>query len=258
MIQKKDFLLHKMIQEYIKCQEPIGSESLRISLGVKISSATIRNYFKILGDEGVIMQTHISSGRIPTPMALRNFWRENLNPSELNPRIDSQKIAQTCMDFQVTCAVRPIVCQKLLEVIELDDKALVLVFEHDRVALPMVSNMARFSQELIGLEIDDIKKIARDVCARSLLSALENLDSAPRIHFFGVEFLSDLLAEQSSVALDILQGGMFDELENSISFPNQSDYIIIAHNASFQNNPSKMICVGRLERDYEGFYQKIA
>ena len=258
MIQKKDFLLQKMIQEYIRCQEPIGSESLRISLGVKISSATIRNYFKILGDEGVIMQTHISSGRIPTPMALRNFWRDALNPSELNPSIDSKKLAQNCIDFKVTCAVRPIISQKLLEVIELEDKAIVLVFERDRVALPMVSNMARFSQELIGLEISDIKKIAKEVCARSLLNALENLDSTPRIHFFGVEFLSDLLAEQSSVALNILQGGIFDELENSISFPNKSDYIMIAHNASFQDNPSKMLCVGRLERDYEGFYQKIA
>ena len=48
-MHKKDFLLHQMIKQYVKCQEPIGSESLKVCLQGKISSATIRNYFKILG-----------------------------------------------------------------------------------------------------------------------------------------------------------------------------------------------------------------
>ena len=82
-MQKKYFLLNQMIKQYVKCQEPIGSESLKISLEGKISSATIRNSFKILGQEGVIVQTHISSGRIPTDLALRNYWRELLSPANL-------------------------------------------------------------------------------------------------------------------------------------------------------------------------------
>lgn len=259
MIQKKDFLLNQMIKEYIRCQEPIGSESLKVSLGVKISSATIRNYFKILGEEGVIMQTHISSGRIPTPMALRNFWRSTLNPVQLCPVIiDSDKIAKNCEKFEVTCVIKPIITQKLIEVIEVEQKAIVLVFEHDRIAIPFIPNMAHFCQELVGLHVDDIRKIAKDVCAKHLAEALCSLKSAPKIHFFGLQFLDELLAHQPEVVLAILQGDIFSQTKNNIFFPNNGNYIVIAHNAIFKDNESEMLCIGKLQKDYEMFYQHIA
>ena len=68
-----------MIAIYIRDGVPIGSESLKLSIDMKISSATIRNYFKVLVNEGVLAQPHISSGKIPTNSTLKSYWKKNID-----------------------------------------------------------------------------------------------------------------------------------------------------------------------------------
>ena len=260
-MQKKDFLLNVMINEYIRigCL-PIGSESLKeqLSPNMKISSATIRNYFKILCDEGLIIQTHLSSGRIPTAVALRNFWQENLNPNELNPSLDSVNLDYLCNEFGLTCVLKEIKFdQKLKKVIKLENLAIILMFENESLGLNFQASLARFCEELVGLKISEILKIANEVRAINLKNALENINKS-RVYFFGVEFLADLLKESPSFALNLIQGEVFYGLNNGFSFPENSEYMTISHNATFKNKPSKMLCVGKLQRDYARFYSKIA
>ena len=259
-MQKKEFLLNEMIKHYIKCQEPIGSETLKVALGVNISSATIRNYFKILGQEGVIVQTHISSGRVPTAYALKNYWRNVLSPKDLNPTLDSAKLESSCKFFALSCVIKPHFSQKLTKVIELEEAdTLLLCFSKDRVAIPLVANMSRFCKELLGMSIDDIIKIAKEVCATSLYSALCNLQSTPK--FFGLEFLGELFSTQPQTALEILSGEMFSKLENTMFFPDKSEYMVLAHSATYTKNgedrEAKMLCVGKITQDYEGFYEAL-
>lgn len=263
-MQKKEFLLNEMIRQYIKYQEPIGSETLKVSLGVNISSATIRNYFKILGQEGVIVQTHISSGRVPTICALKDYWRKKLSPKDLHPTLDSSKLESSCKIFALSCVIKPNVAQnfsqRLLQVIELDEaQTLVLCFSKDRVAIPLVANMSRFCKELQGMELEDIIKIAKEVCATSLYNALCSLQSAPK--FFGLEYLGELVSSQPQIALEILNGEMFSRLENAVFFPEKSEYMVLAHNATYLKNgedsEAKMLCIGKLTKDYEGFYEAL-
>ncbi|MEN8717915.1 MAG: heat-shock protein, partial [Sulfurovum sp.] len=79
MIDKKEFLLHSIIKAYIKNLEPIGSSQLKSMYDISYSPATIRGYFKKLGDEGYLAQEHISSGRTPTIDALKEYWDKRLN-----------------------------------------------------------------------------------------------------------------------------------------------------------------------------------
>ena len=76
---KKDFLLQSIIQAYIKIDEPIGSTVLKDMYNITYSPATIRGYFKKLGDEGYLAQEHISSGRTPTNDALKEYWLNKLD-----------------------------------------------------------------------------------------------------------------------------------------------------------------------------------
>ena len=71
MIDKKEFLLQSIIKAYIEHLEPIGSKELKSMYDLDYSTATIRGYFKKLGDEGFLAQEHISSGRTPTNEALK-------------------------------------------------------------------------------------------------------------------------------------------------------------------------------------------
>lgn len=263
-MRKKDFLLHQMIKQYVKCQEPIGSESLKSclkgSVEGRISSATIRNYFKILGQEGVLIQTHISSGRVPTRLALRNYWREVLQPESLEPSIDSARLHAVCEEFGLTCALRPSGSQKLLRVLEVDtndDGALVLVFERDCVAIPFVANMARFCHELVGVQIHDLQKIARDVCAQSLSQALKALQSVEKTKFFGLGALGGVFENAPERALEFVQGEMFGQ-ECALHFPESSDYLILSHRAILHGERVQMLTLGRLNQDYEGFYEALA
>jgi len=79
MINKKEFLLQSIIQAYIKELEPIGSSALKNMYGITYSPASIRGYFKKLGDEGYLAQEHASSGRTPTTEALKEYWANRLN-----------------------------------------------------------------------------------------------------------------------------------------------------------------------------------
>ena len=79
MIDKKEFLLQSIIKAYIEHLEPIGSSQLKSMYDITYSPATIRGYFKKLGDEGYLAQEHISSGRTPTIEALKEFWIRRLN-----------------------------------------------------------------------------------------------------------------------------------------------------------------------------------
>ena len=79
MIDKKEFLLQSIIKAYIEHLEPIGSTQLKSMYDITYSPATIRGYFKKLGEEGYLAQEHISSGRTPTTEALKQYWKSKLN-----------------------------------------------------------------------------------------------------------------------------------------------------------------------------------
>lgn len=59
------------IEEYIRTAEPISSQLLAKDHGLDVSSATIRNWFASLEEDGYLMQPHTSAGRVPTEMGYR-------------------------------------------------------------------------------------------------------------------------------------------------------------------------------------------
>lgn len=66
-------VLLALVEHYIETGKPVGSLSLKESGQGDLSSATIRNYFAHLEEEGYLTQTHTSSGRIPTSLAFRTY-----------------------------------------------------------------------------------------------------------------------------------------------------------------------------------------
>ncbi len=76
---KRDIILEEIIKAYLEENLPIGSSLLNERMGMQIPASTIRVYFKKLSDEGVLTQLHVSSGRIPTNDALKEYWSEHLD-----------------------------------------------------------------------------------------------------------------------------------------------------------------------------------
>lgn len=77
-------VLFGLINYYLKTGKPVGSNTLKETGFDTLSSATIRNYFAQLEQEGFLTQQHSSGGRIPTHAAYRLYAKENADV-EINP-----------------------------------------------------------------------------------------------------------------------------------------------------------------------------
>ena len=70
---RNSHILKVLIKEYTRTGEPVASEILNAKYRIGVSSATIRNDFVVLTEEGYLYKPYISSGRIPTDKAWKFF-----------------------------------------------------------------------------------------------------------------------------------------------------------------------------------------
>ncbi len=71
-----------LVDYYIKTGKPVGSNTLKETGFEDLSSATIRNYFSHLEEEGYLIQSHASGGRIPTAAAYRIYAQAGMFDKE--------------------------------------------------------------------------------------------------------------------------------------------------------------------------------
>lgn len=71
--ERERAVLLSLVDLYIKAGTPIGSNTLKQYGFEDLSSATIRNYFAKMEEEGYLIQHHASGGRIPTEHAYRLY-----------------------------------------------------------------------------------------------------------------------------------------------------------------------------------------
>lgn len=74
---REQAVLLGLVDLYIRTGQPVGSNTLKESVFQHLSSATLRNYFVHLEEEGYLTQQHSSGGRIPTAAAFRLYALEN-------------------------------------------------------------------------------------------------------------------------------------------------------------------------------------
>lgn len=84
LTQRQIEILKSLIEEYIETAEPVGSETLEKKHSLSASPATIRNEMVKLTDYGYLKKTHISSGRVPTPEAMKFYVKQLMKEKELS------------------------------------------------------------------------------------------------------------------------------------------------------------------------------
>lgn len=77
--QREKLILFALVELYLKTGKPIGSNTLKDNWFDNLSSATIRNYFSKLEEEGYLKQQHSSGGRIPTALAYKTYAEAHLD-----------------------------------------------------------------------------------------------------------------------------------------------------------------------------------
>ncbi len=87
-----------IVESYIKSGQPVGSRTLSLSGGQRLSPATIRNTMSDLMHMGLLHSPHKSAGRLPSQLGLRLFIDGLLEIGDLTPN------EQTGLEQQLTAA----------------------------------------------------------------------------------------------------------------------------------------------------------
>ena len=82
--ERKRKILRTIIDDYISSAMPDGSKTNAEQLGMRISSATIRNEMSELEELGYLEQPHTSAGRIPSDKAYRMYVDQLLEIASLS------------------------------------------------------------------------------------------------------------------------------------------------------------------------------
>src|SRR5271167_1961788 len=85
--QRERLILFGLVELYLQTGKPVGSNTLRENGFETLSSATIRNYFAKLEEDGFLKQQHSSGGRIPTTFAYQLYAETHLK----SPLIDEKE-----------------------------------------------------------------------------------------------------------------------------------------------------------------------
>ncbi len=77
-------IIKTIVEEFTLTAEPVGSVTLENKYRLGVSPATLRNEMAVLEDKGFLAQPHTSSGRVPTPLAIKFYVSELMKEKELS------------------------------------------------------------------------------------------------------------------------------------------------------------------------------
>lgn len=97
--QRQIQILKAIIEEYITTAQPVGSETLDKKYNLGVSPATIRNEMVRLTDMKFLSQPHTSSGRSPTPSALKYYVENLMKPKDMSVA-DEVSVKEKIWDYR--------------------------------------------------------------------------------------------------------------------------------------------------------------
>jgi heat-inducible transcriptional repressor len=136
-------VLFGLIDLYIESGKPVGSQTLQETGFEHLSSATIRNYFAKLEEEGFLSQAHTSGGRIPTTLGFKSYIDQILKDPQLDPKVEEHICSKLIKETKEVVAYLEEACDFISELIP---------------SAAFLSSM-RFDQDFVS----DIKLIPLDV-----------------------------------------------------------------------------------------------
>ena len=261
MINKKEFLLQSIIKAYIEHCEPIGSSQLKSMYDITYSPATIRGYFKKLGDEGYLAQEHVSSGRTPTTEALKEYWSNKLN-FKLS-FVDENAIEYFSKEVGLSVFIQEQKSDILKNILNVEDRYMILEFSSFAITIKFTDALYRFLSDMIGLELAHIVNISQQVGAIEIYEQVNQYLENKNFHIYNTkEFFALALRydfDEQSIN-SFLKGKILDSCEEGLYFGNivPEGYIAICHNCKIADKDVRMLVVGELSKDYEYFYNKIS
>jgi len=260
-VNKRDLILNAIIQEYLSSKEPIGSMELKLKLNISISPSTIRLYLKKLSQEGALAQLHVSSGRIPTVGALIEYWKSKIDTSNVL-EIGSVEVIKDAIDeYEIYCLATKSKKDWLKEIINVDNRYLILTFDEHEVVLKYNGKVEKFLTGLVGLEIRELKSIASQVGLYDLHKKLSDLISSSEILKAGESELYEIAKKiRDKKFLEYLLDYEFTlNLSDGIYFDGfvPRGCLAFKQPAKIDDQSAELFCFGSVQSDFSSFLYKL-
>src|SRR4051794_31448955 len=91
LTKRQEEILVRVVEEYVATGAPVGSKTLVERAEMDVSSSTVRYELGVLEEQGLLMHTHTSAGRVPTDLGYRFFVDrviERLDPRPADLALD--------------------------------------------------------------------------------------------------------------------------------------------------------------------------
>lgn len=254
---KRDLILESIISAYLKDNTPIGSDELGSRMEVSIPASTIRVYFKKLSDEGVITKLHVSGGRIPTIITMNHYWQEKLDFSKKLIINGDTSLNSIVREFDIYCMIFTSDSDILSEVINHNQRFIILTFDNDEIILKYNARVFRFLTNLIGVELKNLERISMQVGLSELRTKIRELKHS-KVQFLANEVVaySIFKDERFKILLDPSITSKF--VKNIIFSPFfEPGFMGLKRDVEFQGNRATMVCAGSVYEDYEEFFNNI-
>ena len=255
-MNKRLQILEGLIEEYIKHPAPISSSYLQKRLELNLSSATIRYYFKQLTQSGYLIKKHRSSGRVPSSMALKFYWRQKLKANNIYIK-DVTKMQEGAKEIFYEYSIYKNAYLKSIE--NYQNRFLIANFDGSELVIGYNAKIEKLLYTLIGQNAFEIAKYCSDVGLKNLAVQIKefhkeefrtfNIDEIVQMAHSDKEWAKQNLAYVlSGKKLSIERAGLyFYNLFLSYKF-----YVQLP-----QNQKGEVLLVGRLYRDYWQFIKNL-
>ena len=243
---RKEQILNYLIETYLTELTPISSGELKRKCELSFSPSTIRNYFQKLDDEGLILKLHISSGSVPSNMALRHYWLENLgfNGSE----ISKENLQEVANQFDVFITIKEKENLTLNSILNIEDRFIILDFSNKEVVFRYSNELFRLLNELKGYSLENVKKFLK-----ILKIDIKDKFSINKIENFNREFLYKHYKEFSIDSM--FNEEIFENFSKGLSF--NENYLIYKIDAFVDGKESEFIVLGDIHTNYINLFNSI-
>lgn len=255
-LNKRDLILDSIIKAYLEENLPIGSMELGSRMPGEIPASTIRVYFKKLSEEGALTQLHVSGGRVPTQAAMQQYWEERLD-TKATLKLGSE-LKNLANEYSIYCMINRAQRLQLEEIIDIEERYLVLVLGKEFLVLNYSDPVARFLPNLIGATLKELECIGSQVGLYELRDKASKLKNANLLLKEGEMIVYEMAKELNNPRIIrlFLDPNFSDSLRDGVYFEDlvPSGYMALKQKTNYKGEEAELFCIGGLYVDYEQFF----
>ena len=162
-----------------------------------------------------------------------------------------------CDEFELYCMIFGTIDKELLEILNLNDRYLVLNFSGDEIVIKFDARMYKFLNNLIGVSLDKLELICSQVGLSELKSKIRELKRT-KIYFQENEILAFDMFKDRRFKM-VFDPSFSLQMDEKLTFSPMFDenYMGLKFKANYLGSEAQMICAGSVYTDYVKFINLI-